>query len=109
MEHRRTVFLRLTWNYFATQLVDQGLHAVTDTQHGQITFEDPVGYPGSARVVNAGRAAREDNALGVDVANRLPGAGSGKNLGIDFELSDAAGDKVAVLRAEVDDDYALID
>ena len=63
----------------------------------------------SAGVVNTGRAAGEDNALGVDVPDRLPGAGSGKDLGIYFEFSDAAGDQVAVLRAEVDNDYALVD
>ena len=109
MEYGRTVFLRLAWNHLSAQLVNQGLHAVTDTQHRQITFKDPVGDPGGAGVVNAGRTAGEDNALGVDVPDRLPSAGSGKDLGIYFEISDAASDQVAVLRAEVDNDYALVD
>ena len=91
----------------ASQLVDQRLHAVADAQHRQLPFEDPVWDHRRAILVDTGRTAREDDALGVDPLNLLPRVRGVGNLGVDLQLADAAGNEMAVLRAEVDDGYAL--
>ena len=43
MKHRRAVFLLLTRHDLATQLVDQSLQPVTNSQDGDPAFEYPVG------------------------------------------------------------------
>ena len=56
------------------ELVHQRLHPVTNAQDRQSLLEDPIGNRGGSRIVNAGGTTGEDNALGLNVAHRLPGA-----------------------------------
>ena len=71
-------------------------------------LKDPAWYLGGAFFVNAGRAAGEDHSFGVEVFYRVPGALGLGDHGVDFQFANAAGYQVAVLRAEIDDDDALV-
>ena len=62
---------------------------------------------GAAGVVNAGRSAGDDHALG----GRQFGGGSfaGAHLGVDAQFADLAGDQMAVLPARIEDDDLRIE
>ena len=92
-----------------TQLVHHRLHAVADAQHRQPSLEHPVWDQRRAVLVDAGRATGQDDALGVDPLDFLPGVGGIGDLGVDLQFPDAAGDQVAVLGAEVNDGDTLVD
>ena len=109
MKHRRAVLLLVPWGHPPAQLMHQGLHTVADAQQRQPPFKHPIGDQRGPIGVHAGGAARQDDALGVHVADRLPVVGHRGYLGVDFQLPHAPGDQVAILGTEIDYDDAFVD
>ena len=89
--------------------MDEDLHPVAYAQDGQGPFVDPGWRQGSAGIVDAGGASRQDDSPGVDPRHLVPRGVSRYDLAVDLQLPDPAGDKPAILGAEVYDDYALAD
>ena len=79
------------------------LHAVADAQHGQPALVDVGRRRGRAVVVHRGRSARQDEALGVERPNALPGRRMRQQLAVDVEFPHAPRDQHARLGAEVHD------
>ena len=92
----------------SAELVGHGLHAVADAEHRHSAVEGPVGRGGRGVVVDAGGSAAEDDALGIEFADALPGGGGRDEFAVDVEFAHAAGDQHRGLRAEVDDDDGLV-
>jgi len=59
------------------------------------------------RIVNAGRPSGEDKSLGVQRGYLFPGGIMRYQLAVYLALSYSSGDKQAVLRAEINDDYGF--
>jgi len=91
----------------AAELVGEELHAVADAEDGKSGLEDVGRQLGRVVVVDRGRAAREDEAGRVELADVVPGGVVGDELGVDAGLADAAGDEHRELRPEVEDDDGL--
>ena len=75
------------------QLLCQELHAVADAQYGQAAFIDPGGRHGRSRTVDAGRAAGQNDAPGVQRGDLFPGSLVAHDLTVDAALADTAGDE----------------
>ena len=88
----------------AAELGRDELHAVTDAEHGDAELEQLAVQPRRARRVDRGRAAGEDQALGLALAD-LGGADVvGQQLAEDAQLAHAARDELRVLAAVVEHD-----
>jgi len=89
---------------FPTQLLGHGVHAVTDSQDGHSALVDVAGSQGRPGVVDAGRAAGEDEPLGTKAGDLGPGGVVGHYFAVYLALTHPPGDEHAVLRTEVEDD-----
>mmetsp|Transcript_23401 Transcript_23401/g.53402 ORF Transcript_23401/g.53402 Transcript_23401/m.53402 type:complete len:244 (+) Transcript_23401:1050-1781(+) len=104
---RLAVFAFLTGGHRPPERVGELLHAVAYSQHGNLAVGDQfpdVGVDvGGSRVVDGVRAAREYDARQVFVGRE---DGGRHHAAVEFtvhaKLSDAAGDEMGVLRAEVE-------
>ena len=88
----------------AAQPIGHELGAIADAQNRHTQIEELSGTGGGVRGIDAAGAAGEDDALGLPGANELQGRGVGQNLAIHTAGPDAAGDKLLILAAEVQDE-----
>ena len=82
------------------------LHPVADAEDGDAHLEQALGDIGRVVGVDAGRAAREDDAGEVHLLGRRERLGRGEDLAPGPRLAQAARDELGVLGAEVDDQEA---
>src|SRR5207248_7691755 len=87
-----------------TELMSEQLHAVADAEHRKLLFEHPGGNHGRVDVVDARRAAGQDDTLRPELRDLLPRSVMRHQFAVDATLADATGDEHRILRAEVDDD-----
>ena len=101
-ERGQTVLAFVALAHRAAEQVRHELLAVADTQDRAAERENGGIDGGAGGIVNAARAAGDDDALGV----REFGGGSfaGADFGVDAQFADLAGDEVTVLSAGVEDD-----
>ena len=78
----------------AAELPCQKLHPVTDAQHRDPELQEPGVELRGALLVNRGRAAGEDQALGTPAGNLFGANVVGKQLREDPTLADATGDQL---------------
>ena len=83
------------------------LHPVADAQHGHAQFEQPLVAARSAFFVNAGRAARKDDAGGLDGGEFFDADVRGDEHAENAGLAHATRDQLNVLAAEVEDRHDL--
>src|SRR5690606_22243308 len=90
--------------YLAAELLRHGLHAVADAEHRHPQLEHQARCPGGA-VAGGHRlgATGEDDAPGLEFADRLQRHIERVDLAVDTDLADAPGDQLGVLGAEVED------
>ena len=101
------VFALLARLDLAAQVLGQQLQAVADAEHGDAELEDRgVGQRRGLRI-HARRAAREDDALGLERRDFRGGRVVAQDDRIDVALADAPRNDLRVLRAEVQDDDLL--
>ena len=79
------------------------LHAVADAEDRDAEVEDARVAARGVGLVNAARAAGEDQALGVELLEFVDGDVGPDQLAVDALLADPAGDELGVLRAEIED------
>jgi hypothetical protein len=83
------------------------LHAVADAQHGDVEIEQVRIAARGAGSIDAGRAAGENQAARFQLGHALRRDVVADDLTKDVQLADAAGDELAVLRAEIKDEDAF--
>ena len=107
VERGRAVLSRIGSADAAAELVHHRLHTVADAQHGQAAVVHPAGGERRALLVDAGRAAGEDDAPGVEALNVLPGGVVRHYLAEHPAFAHPPRDEAAVLRPEVDYQHRL--
>ena len=84
------------------------VHAVADAEHGRRAgpqqIEDLGAWHGRIGVVHAGRAAREDDAFGLEAPDHVEGDVEGMDLAVHTQLAHAARDQLGVLGPEIEDE-----
>src|SRR5439155_8465385 len=80
------------------------LLAVADAEHRDAEVEEPGVHCRSARRVDAGWSAGEDQTLGTAPPDLIQGDAVREDLRVDLALADAAGDELRVLSAVIDDE-----
>ena len=104
-------FTRGSRLYLATELGGHGLHAIANAQHGQAEFKHGIGCT-VIYLVNAGMAARQDDALQVAVfgvlAHPIAGHIAGVNLTKHMGFAHTAGDELGDLGAEIENEDFLV-
>ena len=85
--------------------VGHGLEAIADAEHGDARLEQLLVDARGAGLEHGGGAAREDDRLRILGQHLVDGHRMGHEFGIDVGLTDAAGDELGVLGAEVDDEH----
>src|SRR5690606_25592867 len=88
----------------AAKGLGEELHAVADAERRQVFLDHPVRELRRALLVDARRTAGEDDRPGVELLDLFPRAVMRDELAENANLPDAAGDELAVLRSEVEDD-----
>ncbi len=83
------------------------LHSVTDAEYGDAEIKQFGIAQGRAGSVDAGRAAGKDEAARIQFGDACGGQVVAHNLAKDVLFADAAGDELAVLRAEIEDQDAF--
>src|SRR4051812_3106438 len=91
----------------AAQLVDHQLHPVTDAQHRDPEVEELLAERRGAVGIDRGRAAGEHKALRPAFLDPLEWSVVREQLAEDSALTDATGDQLRVLAAEVEDEDLL--
>ncbi len=104
---RRAVLAVLRRGDAAAERVSQQLHPVADPEDRDAAGDDPRGELRRARLVDRVRPTGEDNAARLEGQRLLGGGVERQHLAIDRRLADAAGDQLAVLRAEIEDDDGI--
>ena len=89
--------------HLAAEVAGQQLSAVADAQDRHARVVDAGIDRRRALGVHRRRTPREDDALGVPLADLVGGDVVGHDLGVDVGLAHPAGDELGVLGAEVDD------
>ncbi len=89
------------------ELLRHGLHAVADAQHGNAQFKHRLRRGWRLGSGHRLRAARQDHAPGLKLADVLVRHVPGMDLAIDPALAHAARDQLGVLRTEVEDENAM--
>ena len=92
----------------AAELGRHGHLAVADAEHRHAGVEDQLRRARRAGLVHRLRAAREDHALGLHLAEGGFGLLERDDLAIDALLADAAGDQLGHLTAEIDNQNLLM-
>ncbi len=88
----------------AAHLRHHGLLAVADAEHRQAGLEHPVGRARRAELGDAGRAAGQDDGLGLEALEGFFRLVEGHDLGVDALLAHAPRDQLRDLAAEIDDE-----
>ena len=89
------------------QLAGKGLHSVADAENGHAKLENDFGRAPLRGVVGGIGSAREDDAGGLEGADEVVVDVEGDEFAIDLRFAHAAGDELADLRAEVEnEDFA---
>ncbi len=91
----------------AAQPVDESLQAVADAEHGLSQLGDVRVEIRRPFVQHAGRAAREDDPVGLPGADRVEVDVRGMDLAVDVLLADAARDQLGVLRSVVENENPI--
>ena len=107
LQLRRAELALLRLLHPAAQLHGHQLRAVTDAEHRHAQVEEARVAERRVRVVDAGRAAGEDDARGLHGPEPVEFQGVGVDLAVHLLLADAAGDELGGLRAEIKDDDLL--
>ena len=92
----------------AAQVVRDQLAAVANTQDRDTHLKNSRVHLRRLGVINAVGTAGEDDADGVEGLHRIQRRGIGLDLAIHTALTDAAGDQLIVLTAEIKDDDSLV-
>ena len=71
-------------------------------------LKDPAGNLGRPFFIYAGRSAGKNHSPRVQVFDRVPATFGLGYHGVDLQLTDTAGDEVAVLGAKIDNDDAFV-
>jgi hypothetical protein len=90
----------------AAELLRHGLHAVADAEHGNAELEHHLRRARRLLVGDGLRAAREDDALRLPLADVVAGDVPGQDFAEHALLAHAARDELGVLGAEVEDQDA---
>ena len=93
---------------FAAELRRHHLLAVADAEDGHSRVEERIRGARCVFIVDGGWAAREDHGFRRKFREGLGGALIGDDLAIDARLTDAAGDQLRHLRAEIDDQNLVV-
>jgi hypothetical protein len=101
LESRETVLALFALADATAQDVRHKLLAVADAEDGAIGGENLRIDLRAARLVNAVRAARDDDALAAGQLGR--GSFAGLNVGVDAQIADLPSDQVTILPARVED------
>ena len=88
----------------ATEIARHQLHPVADAERGDAEREDAGVDVRGALDVHGRRAAGEDQRQRIPPPHLVRGDAVADELGIDARLTDAPGDQLGVLAAEVDDE-----
>src|SRR5580704_19759627 len=92
---------------FSSQLVDHELQAVADAEDRQAKVQHLLVGGRGVGIVDGRRPTRQNNARGTIALDFFELGRAGENDGEDVLFADAAGDKLRILRAEVEDDDRL--
>ena len=93
----------------ASEVMDDVLESITNSQDGKAEGQDcGIGWRRIGVVDGAG-ASGEDEADGAVGEDFVDGGGARKHHREDVLFTDAAGDELGVLRAEVEDDNCVLD
>ena len=105
---QRAVFALFAGCDAAAQLVRQKLHAVADSEHRNSEIKNlRVAAQGFVRI-NAVGSAGKNYADGRNFFDFFKGNVAGLDFGINPKLAHAARDKLAVLSAEIENNYCLV-
>ena len=92
----------------AAKLVADRLFAIANAEDRKTARVNSVGRLGRGLFMDAGRAARQDDALEARPGKRLLGGLEGDDFRIDPGFADAAGDELGELGAEIDDQNTVL-
>ncbi len=92
----------------AAELGAHGLLAIADAEHGKSATEHGIGGPRASPLMDRGRPARQDDALEARPVEGLFGRLEGHDFRVDARLADPPGDELGDLRAEIDDQNAVL-
>ena len=106
-ERGRAVLALLGVAHFATQRDGHDLLSVAEAEHRDAQLQDLGVDGGGVLGVDAGGAAGEDDGGGGDGADFVGRDVARHDLGVDVQVAHAAGDQLAVLGAEVEDEDFL--
>ena len=90
------------------QLLRHGLHAVADAEHRYAELIDRGRRPGRVCIGHRFGAAGEDHAARPEGAHLGVAHIPGMDFAVHAQFADAAGDELRVLRAEVEDQDAVV-
>jgi hypothetical protein len=107
MEGRVSVFPLVPPDDLPAQLLRHGVHAVADPEHWNPAFEHVAWSEGGSRVIDTGRAAGKDEALGTECGDLGPWGVVGHYFAVYLALAHPPGDEHAVLGAKVEDDDSV--
>ena len=93
----------------AAELGHHGLLAVADAEHRHAGLEDRLRRPRRGGLGHRGRAAGQDDAVGLHRLERGLGVLERHDLAIDPLLAHPAGDELGDLGAEIDDEDLVVD
>ncbi|MNS70318.1 hypothetical protein D3C72_1036600 [compost metagenome] len=98
-----TEFTQVGGLHLAAELLGHGLHAVADAEHRHAGIEHVLGGARAARLGHGFRAAGEDDAARIELADLLFGYVPGPQLAVDADFTDATGDELGVLGTKIQD------
>jgi hypothetical protein len=84
------------------------LLAVADAEHRQAHRKHAFGWAGARTFRHAGRATREDDALGAESLDAGEGGRVGPDLAVDAGFAQAARNQLRHLAAEIEDQNAVV-
>ena len=93
--------------HLATQLLGHGLHAVADTEDRHAEVEHSLRRARAVGFMHRLRTAGEDDAARRECTNRCVIHVEGMQLAVHTDLAHTAGDQLAVLGTEVEDQDAV--
>ena len=92
----------------STGEMSQQLHSVAEAQHRRAQLEQLGVGGGNTLAIDRIGSAREDDSLGLPLANPVHRAGRGMDLTVHVSLPHPSGNELSVLGAEIDDQDAVV-
>jgi hypothetical protein len=108
MDARRSVLALAGGRDLAAELIGQQLHAVANPQDRHAGVEGGRIAARRALLVDAGRAAGEDQGAGLSITDRVPRRRAGDQLAVNAGFAHAARDQLAVLRTKVQHQHEFL-